>query len=253
MPRLEARHLGAVQSYWIARHQQREKHIQGERIDAGTRGAVTGGTQMGALDVLIADLLEEAGLERLQIKTKPRGARRNQRQRTEARSAVNLPGYYRAEKEWDLLVIAENQLVAVIEFKSQVGPSFGNNLNNRVEEAVGSASDLWTAYRDGRIGFHRPFLGYFFLLEDCPKVHRPVRVTEPYFPVDPVFRGASSSERYAVMCRRLMLERLYDAACLILSTNAVPTQIRTPSEELGFPRFAAKLQGHVHGFIRTRT
>ena len=63
-----------------------------------------------------------------------------------------LPGYYRPEKKWDLLVVSNNQLVTAIEFKSQVGPSFGNNFNNRVEEAVGSATDIWTAYREKRFG-----------------------------------------------------------------------------------------------------
>jgi hypothetical protein len=27
-------------------------------------------------------------------------------------------------------------------------PSFGNNFNNRSEEAIGSASDIWIAYRE---------------------------------------------------------------------------------------------------------
>ena len=47
-----------------------------------------------------------------------------------------------------------------VEFKSQVGPSFGNNFNNRTEEAIGNAEDIWTAYREGRFGRHRaPLLG----------------------------------------------------------------------------------------------
>ncbi len=41
-----------------------------------------------------------------------------------------------ARKKWDLLVV-EGCLIAAIEFKSQVG-SFGNNYNNRTEEALGS-------------------------------------------------------------------------------------------------------------------
>jgi hypothetical protein len=60
-----------------------------------------------------------------------------------------LPGYFRPAKEWDLLVISKNNLIASIEIKSQVGPSFGNNFNNRVEEALGNACDIWTAYREG--------------------------------------------------------------------------------------------------------
>lgn len=42
------------------------------------------------------------------------------------RAALTLPGYFRPTKLWDLLVIHKGQLVAAIELKSQVGPSFGN-------------------------------------------------------------------------------------------------------------------------------
>jgi len=47
------------------------------------------------------------------------------------------------------LVIKNGHLFVAIEAKSQVGPSFGNNFNNRTEEAMGSALDLWTAFREG--------------------------------------------------------------------------------------------------------
>ena len=59
-----------------------------------------------------------------------------------------LPGWFCAEKDWDLVVVVNRLLVAGIEFKSHVG-SFGNNCNNRVEEALGNATDLLAAYREG--------------------------------------------------------------------------------------------------------
>lgn len=238
MEQLEQRFHAAVQRFWQGRAAQQQKQIAGGRIDAGTRGAVTGGTHMGALEVLLSDVLEEAGLDRVDIKT---------------RTGLELPGYYRPEKQWDLLVVSGGQLVTAIEFKSQVGPSFGNNFNNRVEEAIGNATDLWTAFREGRLGPSKPFLGYFFLLEDTPKVHAPVRPSEPYFTVDPVFQRASYSERYEVLCQRLVLERLYDTACLTLSTNAEDTQISHPSTDLAFRQFVAKLQGFVSGFVHSRS
>jgi hypothetical protein len=61
--------------------------------------------------------------------------------RSVALKARTLPGYYRPSKEWDLVVVCENDLVAAIEVKSQVR-SFGNNFNNRVEEALGNATDF---------------------------------------------------------------------------------------------------------------
>jgi len=244
MTDLDRRFQEAVQHFWDAREKQQQKQIEGGRIDAGSRGAVTGGTQMGALEVLISDILIAAGLDRIDIKT---------------RTSLELPGYYRPEKKWDLVVVARGQLVTVIEFKSQVGPSFGNNFNNRSEEAIGSASDLWVAFREGRFGTAPPpFLGYFFLLEDCPAVHRPVKHTEPYFQVDPAFQGApnangkpggvSYSTRYEILCRRLIRERLYTAACLTLSANAKPATLSHPAKDLTFQRFAAALQGHVVTF-----
>jgi hypothetical protein len=64
------------------------------------------------------------------------------------RAVLTLPGFFRPTKLWDMLVIHEGKLIAAIELKSQVGPSFGNNFNNRTEEAIGNAHDLWTAYRE---------------------------------------------------------------------------------------------------------
>ena len=97
--------------------------------------------------------------------------------------AVELPGYFRPTKQWDLLVVADGTLLAVLELKSQIGPSFGNNFNNRTEEAMGSALDLWTAYREGAFaGSPRPWLGYVFLLEDCAKSRASRRGAGAAFP-----------------------------------------------------------------------
>jgi hypothetical protein len=234
----EKRLKQAVQSYWDARAGNKEKQIEGGKIDAGMRGEVTGGSQMGAMEVLIADILCEAGLNKLDIKT---------------RTSLELPGYYRSEKKWDLIVVSEGRLITAMEFKSQVGPSFGNNFNNRSEEAIGSATDVWVAYREGRFGkTPPPFLGYFFLLEDCDRVKSPVRNKEPYFKVDPVFDKASYSKRYELLCRRLVMERVYSAACLITATNSRKTKITQPADDLNFQQFAAALRGHVVTFLGSK-
>ena len=246
----EKRLQEAVQSYWDARAKNKEKQVESGKIDAGTRGEVTGGTQMGALEVLVADILCEAGLKRLDVRT---------------RTALELPGYFRATKKWDLIVISEGQLVLAMEFKSQAGKSIGNNVNNRSEEAVGSAKDLWTAYREGRFGegAPTPFLGYLFLLEDRDNVRKSVFNKEPYFKVDPVFcgqavpgrkgaikyKGVSYAERYELLCRRLVLERIYNASCFLMATNAKATVISQPATDLTFARFAAALRGHAVTFL----
>jgi hypothetical protein len=168
---IDKRLQAAVQSYWNARRLNKEKQVQSGTIDTGTRGEVTGGTQMGALEVLVSDILCEAGLKKLDVRT---------------RTALELPGYFRATKKWDLIVISNGALVLAMEFKSQAGKSIGNNVNNRSEEAVGSAKDIWTAFREGRFGQSPPpFLGYLFLLEDRNNVKTPVGNKEPYFSSGP--------------------------------------------------------------------
>src|SRR5437867_8108420 len=103
-------------------------------------------------------------------------------------TSQRLPGFFRPTKEWDLLVVRDGELIAAMETKSQVGPSFGNNFNNRTEEAMGSALDLWTAFREGAFNSGiRPWLGYFFLLEQCPRSMRPVRARESHFPQQGVY------------------------------------------------------------------
>lgn len=251
---VDGRFQSAIQSYWNARDRNLKEQQDRGKIDAGTRGEVTGGTQMGALEVLIADILCDAGLKQLDVRT---------------RTSLELPGYFRATKKWDLIVVSERQLVMAMEFKSQAGKSIGNNVNNRSEEAVGSAKDIWTAFREGRFGNSpTPFLGYFFLLEDRDNVKRPVSNKEPYFEVDPLFKGVEHEkkqkngklrykgvtyrERYEILCRRLVLERLYTAACFVLSTHSDPTRISQPAEDVSFHRFVAALRGHARTFLESQ-
>jgi hypothetical protein len=165
--------------------------------------------------------------------------------------ALELPGYFRPTKEWDLLVVRDQTLLVAIEAKSQVGPSFGNNFNNRTEEAMGSALDLWTAYRERTfLDSPQPFLGYLFMLEDCPASNRPVRVREPHFPVRPEYVGASYMQRYEQFCRKLVLERQYTAAAFISSTQQGGKRgcYATPAKDLQIERFAKSLLAHMASF-----
>lgn len=139
----------AVAHYWQTRAAQRNKQKTGGRADQGLRSAVTGGAQMDGFIDLFTGLVTQAGIPLHYVFRK---------------KAVELPGFFRPTKEWDLLVIRDRMLIAAIEAKSQVGPSFGNNFNNRAEEAMGSALDLWTAFRErAYIESPQPFLGYFFI------------------------------------------------------------------------------------------
>jgi hypothetical protein len=148
---------------------------------------------------------------------------------------------------WDIVVTQHNHLVAVLELKSHVG-SFGNNVNNRAEEAIGSAIDLWTAFREGAFGESlRPFVGYFVIVEDAPKSRTLSRDINLAFPILPEFRNISYLDRYNILCRKLIQEQLYSAASMIASPpRAIETGEYTELSELtSLESFVTGLAGHI--------
>lgn len=230
----------AVRFYWQTRAKQKENQGAGSGTkDYGNRSAVTGGAQADGFIKLVRAILRECGLPKASVHTR----------------STTLPGYFRPTKEWDLIAVDSGILLAVIEFKTQAGPSFGNNFNNRVEEAIGNATDIWTAYREGAFKLSgKPWLGYFMMLEEAPKSTTPVRFSSPHFPAFDIFKGTSYADRYRVFCERLVRERLYDSTCLILSTRkgGLRGEYSEPVEELSFPNFAASLMGHAIAFAKRK-
>ncbi len=174
---IPARLRESVRHYWHTRNTQGDKQGLSGNKDAGQRSSVTGGKQLDGFAQLLCDLLVEEGIDCKDIYF--------------GKSCHIIPGFYRPTKDWDLLVIADGQLWIAVELKSQVGPSFGNNYNNRVEEGLGNAADVRTAYAKQKFGTTSPFVGYFLLLEDCDGCHSPVRVSEDHFPIRPEFRDSS--------------------------------------------------------------
>lgn len=170
-------------------------------------------------------------------------------------SQLQLPGYFRPTKDWDLFIIVDGRLLAAIEFKSQVGPSFGNNFNNRTEEAIGNAVDLLAAYRAGAFRtFPPPWLGWLMLLEDTERSRKPVKVAEPHYEIFPEFREASYAKRYELLCMRLMRENLYSATCLLLASQkgGLRGDYEEPLASIGFQAFAASLSAQLDAFLATR-
>jgi hypothetical protein len=239
-PEIDARLSAAVKHFWTTRDAQAIKQgsLSGSK-DAGARSAVTGGAQMNGFVNLVRELLCENGLPKAHV---------------HCEKYVELPGWYRPEKKWDLLIVSDGKLIAGIEFKSQVG-SFGNNYNNRTEEAIGSATDIWSAYREGAFKpSARPWLGYLMLLEEAPESVRPVRAREPHFKVFPEFKDASYAKRYEVLLTKLVRERLYDASCFLMSSAAEGRKglYREPSAELGFRSFVESLIAKAIATARAR-
>lgn len=230
---VEARVGRAIAHYWQTLDAQSSKQTAGS-ADRGRRAAVTGGQQMRGFANLVRELLKDNGIDDALIRTEGR---------------LDLPGYFRPTKAWDLLVIHRGQLLAAIEFKSQRGPSFGNNFNNRSEEAIGTAVDLWTAFREeafGR-GHPRPFLGWVMLLEHCPESLRAVEVSTPFFAALPVFENASYAARYQILLRRMLLEKLYDSAAFVMATaeGGARGEFTEPASDLTMQSLLASLVGQI--------
>jgi hypothetical protein len=78
---IEQRLRGAVQSYWDARGKNKEKQLQSGKIDAGTRGEVTGGTQMGGLEVP-SPVTGHSHIAVVSLVTSPEGLRTGRRRIT---------------------------------------------------------------------------------------------------------------------------------------------------------------------------
>lgn len=224
----------SVMAFWGNREKARQKQIEAGISDQGERAGVTGGKNMDGFAALIIDLVKANGLSETCIHQK--------------RALLTLPGYFRPTKLWDLLIVNNGRLVAAIECKSQVGPSFGNNFNNRTEEAIGTAHDLWVAYRENAFGKHpKPFVGWLMLVEDADGSRSPVKDRSPHFDVFPEFQGASYIRRYDILCQRLVQEQLYSAACVITAERGAARTgaYKSMSELTSLKTFVTGLAGHI--------
>lgn len=237
---LETKLRQAIQHFWSTRETQSQKQGSASGLkDAGARTAVTGGHQMDGFISLVRDCLCENGIAKADVHCEKR---------------LELPGWYRPEKKWDLLVISGGELLAGIEFKSQVG-SFGNNYNNRTEEAIGSAADIWAAYREGAFKPSvRPWLGYVMLLEQSPGSMTAVRAQEPHFKVFSEFKGASYARRYEILLTKLVRERFYDSACFLMSDpkSGLRGRYREPAPELNFRNCMVSLLARAVSLTKTQ-
>lgn len=224
----------AIQIFWGRRKKAREKQLESGNLDQGERAGVTAGKNMDGFVELIIDLVKKNGLAHADIHRD--------------RALLTLPGFFRPTKLWDFIVMHDGKLVAAVELKSQVGPSFGNNFNNRAEEAIGTAQDLRIAYREGAFGKQqRPFIGWLILVEDAEASRKPVKNKAPHFPVLSEFRNASYLERYDLLCQKLVQEQLYTSASIITSERkSISTgNYSNLSEMTSLKTFVTTFAGHI--------
>lgn len=217
----------AIKSFWETK--QKQLTASG---DSSNRGAVVGGKQLDAFADLLKELAIEQGVPEECIYT----------------SQAYLPGYFRSSKDWDFLIVAPNKkLISAIELKSQIG-SYGNNFNNRAEESIGSAVDLWTAFRENQFpGQAAPWIGYLTVVGKDEGSINPVRNNEPHYPVLPEFKTASYLDRYRILCQKLILERHYSMAALVSTSG--PDHYEDVSEDTSIEKFIRSFVGHLVGNI----
>jgi type II restriction enzyme len=224
----------AIKAFWQTRDDAKRKQKESGKSDQGERAGVTGGKNMDGFSDLVIDLVKANGLAHAEIHQK--------------RAVLTLPGFFRPTKLWDLLVIDKGRFIAALEFKSHVGPSFGNNFNNRTEEAIGTSHDLLTAYREGAFGQQeRPFVGWLLVVEDAPESRAAVRESSPHFPVFPEFVGSSYLQRYDILCQRLAKELLFSAASVIATPRSAVADgaYSNLSPMTGLRSFVASLAGYI--------
>lgn len=215
----------AIEFFWDTKKRQ-----LASSVDSSNRGAVIAGKQLNGFLNLIRASCIAVGVPESCLYEKNNF----------------IPGFYRSSKDWDYLIISpKGNLIALIELKSQVG-SYGNNFNNRTEEALGSAADLWTAYRENQFPSRStPWVGYLMLIGRDDRSTVPIRNYTNHYPVRKEFEDASYIDRYRILCERLISERLYTSSCLLwTSANG---EYGNVSEELSIERFITSLQGYLMG------
>jgi hypothetical protein len=153
-----------------------------------------------------------------------------------------IPGWFRATKTWDLLAFAGDDLMCAVELKS-INSSFSNNANNRAEEAIGEAVDADYAIRNELIRYQArpPVLGYALVVKDCESSRKRARNMQATSPTDSVFEDTSYLERFSIMCRRLLAERIYQAVWLVY-VDPDNQAITEPDPELRYEMFIEALK-----------
>ena len=215
----------AVSAFW----ETKQKQLSSSG-DNSNRGAVTAGKQLDGFIALLKDIAIQQGVPEACIYV----------------SQAYLPGYFRSSKDWDFLIVTPKKKLAVaIELKSQVG-SYGNNFNNRTEEAIGSAVDLWTAFREKQFPDQQaPWIGYLTVVGQDDASTSPVKNYEPFFPVRPEFNSASYLDRYRNLCQKLVLERHYSAAALVCTEG--PRHYAKMSDDTSIEVFINSFRGYLTG------
>ncbi len=123
----------AVLRMYDKQKEAKQKQAEQGKHDQGNRSGVTAGSHFAE----VAELIREDLIRRCSFAPNAVCLRAE---------CLKLPGWFRPTKDWDIIAYHGDSLVAAIELKS-ISSSFGNNANNRTEEALGAASDIRIAHQ----------------------------------------------------------------------------------------------------------
>jgi hypothetical protein len=235
----------ALLAYWTARDEAAAAQGARGSVDVGQRAGTTGGGHLDRIAQLFGRLARDAGAP-------PSAIFYNAPVDDPARvhnasNGYTLPGYYRPIKQWDVVVWTPGKTPAVcIELKSQSGPSYGNNANNRAEEAIGNSYDLKRAQNAGLIG-GEAWIGYVYIIEEDSESRR-IRGSQDRGRLDrdPFFDCWSYLTRVSSLCERLIDDGHYNSAWAVATSR--PTCPATPTTPRKCPQIAAGQIPCKHAF-----
>ncbi|MDN5973375.1 PaeR7I family type II restriction endonuclease [Bifidobacterium crudilactis] len=219
----------AILEYVRLMKDAKTKNAGGDHAQQGNRGALTSGKHMSPIEQVIRKDLMAEGLKGYEVYS--------------GGLNMNLPGWYRPAKNWDLLAVHDGRLIAAIELKSQ-NSSAGNNFNNRVEESLGSAEDASKAVKNGLIpGVPAPAFA-FAMFVTIPDMMRKRRIPSAKFNPDPIFKDTSYWERYVIFLQRAIAERLYQTSWLVF-IDTEKMEVTEPCDDFTYEKFITMLKGQT--------
>lgn len=238
----------ALYAYWTARDDAAAAQVAKGVVEPGGRAGVTAGAHLDYVAELLATACIAAGAPVDQVyfsapKTSPL-------RRDGSAKGFTLPGYYRPTKKWDLVVWNSGVPIVVVELKSQNGPSYGNNANNRAEEAVGNAVDFERARYSGLIPGN-PWVGYVYVIEDDVLSSRSGKAEPMFVQPDADFATWSYAERVVELSHRLVGDGLYHGAWPIATSSPSCRDggvIKSKRSNQGCSQLRAGLASCAHSF-----
>ncbi len=214
----------------VAGKKQAERGV----TDVGNRAQITAGTHMNTISELIVEDLIASGISKRSLFYNKKDS--------------EIPGWFRATKQWDILAFDKDQLVAAIELKS-ISSSYGNNMNNRTEEALGEAIDAKFSMNRGLLNRVTPPILAYAMIVKKDETSQAIckKPSSHHFSYDPIFEDTSYLDRFSILCQRLRREEIFGAVWFVV-VDPVARTVEEPVPELSYERFLSEIKGRVEAF-----